>query len=131
MDLIDVAHISWSPCGRYLALVESALFNYRVEIWTPTGVKLGAYWPMKTHFDPTGSVSHLAGHGRSDFARRRQASSNENLDEKNEVDALDESLVAEGYVGLGIRHVKWRPGGDYLAVGGWDSKVGAINRMPT
>lgn len=32
-------------------------------------------------------------------------------------------------MGLGIRHIKWRPGGEYLAIGGWDSKIRLLNDL--
>ncbi|KAI9611428.1 hypothetical protein H4Q26_008378 [Puccinia striiformis f. sp. tritici PST-130] len=44
-ELIDPTHLHWSPCGRYLAIIESALLDYRVELWSPTGTQLGFFVP--------------------------------------------------------------------------------------
>ncbi|EGG12357.1 uncharacterized protein MELLADRAFT_89113 [Melampsora larici-populina 98AG31] len=129
-DLIDVNQISWSPCDRYLALIESALFNYRVEIVTPTGVRLGAYSPPMSFVDLNDSMAQSTSHGRSDghaFSRGTQLTSKERIRRKEKTDASDETSVVDGYLGLGIRHVKWRPGGEYLAIGGWDGKVRILN----
>lgn len=128
-DLIDVTQIIWSPCDRYLALIESALFNYRVEIVTPTGVNLGAYSPSMSFVDLSGSTAQSTSHGRSDGhpSRGTHITSKERNRRKEKAESSDETSVEDGYVGLGIRHVKWRPGGEYLAIGGWDGKVRILN----
>ena len=41
-----------------------------------------------------------------------------------------EERSTEGWVGLGIRTVKWHPTGDWLAVGGWDGKVSFCDASP-
>ncbi|KAH9823126.1 WD40-repeat-containing domain protein [Melampsora americana] len=128
-DLIDVTQICWSPCDRYLALIESALFNFRVEIVTPTGVRLGAYSPPMCYVDLNGSAAQSASNGQSDshVSRGTHMTSKERNGRKEKTDSSDETSVVDGYVGLGIRHVKWRPGGEYLAIGGWDGKVRILN----
>jgi len=126
-ELVDPTHLHWSPCGRYLAIVESALLDYRVEIWSPTGSKLGFFVPhpqnpilapssdYHTHHPPptlnrshSDSLPTAPPHKRKDSSHTNQ--SNQDTD-------------TSGHVGLGIRHIKWRPGGEYLAVGGWDCKA--------
>ncbi|KAG0148607.1 hypothetical protein CROQUDRAFT_41175 [Cronartium quercuum f. sp. fusiforme G11] len=130
-DLVDVAHIRWSPCGRYLALVESALFNYRVEIRTPTGVKVGEYLPFKNLIDPPASTTHSSDHGRPDRhgSGRTQSTLNEKWSKSEKADVTDDRSIIDGYVGLGIRQVKWRPGGEYLAIGGWDGRMRILNDL--
>jgi len=132
-ELVDPTHLHWSPCGRYLAIVESALLDYRVEIWSPTGSKLGFFVPhpqnpilapssdYHTHHPPptlnrshSDSLPTAPPHKRKDSSHTNQ--SNQDTD-------------TSGHVGLGIRHIKWRPGGEYLAVGGWDCKVRLLNDL--
>ncbi|EFP91382.2 uncharacterized protein PGTG_17338 [Puccinia graminis f. sp. tritici CRL 75-36-700-3] len=136
-ELVDPTHLHWSPCGRYLAIVESALLDYRVEIWSPTGAKLGIYVPQPpklilTHIDPS-SADHHIHHPPPTLNRSHSDTLPSGPPHKRKVSSnthhQDPEADSSVHVGLGIRHIKWRPGGEYLAVGGWDCKVRLLNDL--
>lgn len=101
-DLADVADVQWSPCGRYLAIVEASIFGLRVDFRTPTGVRIGRFPRAK------GTPADW-GRARSAGPRSQAVSS--------------QPKGGETAAGLGTRTLAWRPQGDYIAVGGWDGKV--------
>ncbi|OAV99625.1 hypothetical protein PTTG_11729 [Puccinia triticina 1-1 BBBD Race 1] len=136
-ELVDPTHLHWSPCGRYLAIVESALLDYRVELWSPTGSKLGAFVPQPskqilTQINPS-STDHRTHHPPQTLHRSHSDSLPSVPPHKRKVSSStnhpDQETDTSAHVGLGIRHIKWRPGGEYLAVGGWDSKVRILNDL--
>lgn len=108
-DLADVTDVSWSPCGRYLALVDASVFGLRVEFRTPTGVRLGRF--PRTRTAPTEAPRSRPAGVRLQSSSQQQPAS------------------AEGNAGLGVRTLAWRPQGDYLAIGGWDGKVRIVNDL--
>ncbi|KNE91578.1 hypothetical protein PSTG_15030 [Puccinia striiformis f. sp. tritici PST-78] len=136
-ELIDPTHLHWSPCGRYLAIIESALLDYRVELWSPTGTQLGFFVPtLPQKLDLTinpSSTNHHTHHPPETLGRSHSDSLPTALPHKQKVLAQtnhpDQETDINAHVGLGIRHIKWRPGGEYLAVGGWDSKVRLLNDL--
>ncbi|KNE86801.1 hypothetical protein PSTG_19832, partial [Puccinia striiformis f. sp. tritici PST-78] len=72
-ELVDPTHLHWSPCGRYLAIVESALLDYRVELWSPTGTQLGFFVPtlpqkLNLTINPSSTDHHT--HNPPDTLRR-------------------------------------------------------------
>ncbi|KAH9462508.1 hypothetical protein MJO28_002716 [Puccinia striiformis f. sp. tritici] len=136
-ELVDPTHLHWSPCGRYLAIVESALLDYRVELWSPTGTQLGFFVPtlpqkLNLTINPSSTDHHT--HNPPDTLRRSHSDSLPTaLPHKRKVSSQtnhpDQEADTNAHVSLGIRHIKWRPGGEYLAVGGWDSKVRLLNDL--
>ncbi|CAH7675245.1 WD40-repeat-containing domain protein [Phakopsora pachyrhizi] len=131
--LMDSTHLSWSPCGRYLAIVESALFDYRVEIWSPTGLRLAVHAPYHDHPD---GVSSLKDEGHLPKVSNQLGDRNHINSMKKDFSKLGDlskelkaGEVPDGYIGLGIRNIKWRCGGEYLAIGGWDGKVRILNDL--
>ncbi|MBW0524863.1 hypothetical protein O181_064578 [Austropuccinia psidii MF-1] len=135
-ELLDAANLCWSPCGRYLGIIESAIFDYRVEIWSPSGLKLGVFTP----FDSTKSFKPLPHNDSNTTRSARSASQNSNrvlsgsnvndsLKQKDSTQVADLEQDLDGYVGLGIRCCRWRPGGEYFALGGWDGKVRILNDL--
>lgn len=129
-ELVDPTHLHWSPCGRYLAIVESALLDYRVEIWSPTGSNLGFFvpHPQKSILAPSSSDHHT--HHPPQTLNRSHSDSlptaaPHKRKDSSHINQSNQDTDTNGHVGLGIRHIKWRPGGEYLAVGGWDCKASA------
>ncbi|KAM0750805.1 hypothetical protein T439DRAFT_239992 [Meredithblackwellia eburnea MCA 4105] len=100
----DVADLSWSPCGRYIAIWESAV-DYILHIYTPDGRLLSTFTPY-TPSSPSPSSTPTT---EEDQAR------------------IDRSQSS--WVGLGIRCVEWHPTGDWIAIGGWDGKIRVLSRV--
>ncbi|PLW19932.1 hypothetical protein PCANC_00424 [Puccinia coronata f. sp. avenae] len=136
-ELVDPTHLQWSPCGRYLAIVESALLDYRVELWSPTGSKLGHFLPQPqksilAHLNPSSTDQHA--HNPPQTLKRSHSDSLPTAPPctrkvSSQTNQTNQETDTSGHVGLGIRHIKWRPGGEYLAVGGWDCKVRLVNDL--
>ena len=92
------------------------LLQYILHIYTPDGRLLSTFAPYAnlasasasgpgSNPTPSGATNH------PDQTRAREERS------------------TEGWVGLGIRTLRWHPSGDWLAVGGWDGKVRILTRL--
>lgn len=81
--------------------------QYLLHIYTPDGRLLTTFEPYADIAPTTtasASTGSTSGKGKSKFVERKERST-------------------DGWVGLGIRTVRWHPSGDWIAVGGWDGKV--------
>lgn len=126
----DIADLAWSPCGRYIAVWETLTevsfkhscrvrypdpeSQYLLHIYTPDGRLL-------TTFSPYASLAHVP--NPSGPSRGTPASSDLPTLAEGDKERSRQERSTEGWVGLGIRTVRWHPSGDWIAVGGWDGKV--------
>lgn len=91
--------------------------KYLLHLFTPDGRFLATFAPyarlahiptlpaqLKSRVNTFPNVSEQPDKGKQEETRREERST-------------------EGWVGLGIRIVRWHPTGDWIAVGGWDGKV--------
>ncbi|GAA5836382.1 hypothetical protein JCM9279_000370 [Rhodotorula babjevae] len=119
----DLADLTWSPCGRYLA-AWSALTEYTLHVLTPDGRLLSTFSPYAavTPPAPTSSTSSRAA------LRKPSAPAPPPAPELSAHDRARQERSTAPFVGLGIRCVRWAPDGEWLAVGGWDGKVRILSR---
>ncbi|TNY17405.1 hypothetical protein DMC30DRAFT_419826 [Rhodotorula diobovata] len=118
----DLADVAWSPCGRYLA-AWSAVTDYTLHVFTPDGRLLSTFSPYSSLSPPPAPTA-------SSRASRKPAAPAP-PPQPPQLGAHDLSRRERStapYVGLGIRTVAWAPGGEWLAVGGWDGKVRVLSR---
>lgn len=132
----DVADLEWSPCGRYIAIWETLTevrtyflcpdaiwllaspFKYLLHLFTPDGRFLSTFAPYaRLAHTPT-----LPAQLKSRINTAPVLPEHPDKGGKQE-ESRREERSTEGWVGLGIRTVKWHPTGDWIAVGGWDGKV--------
>ncbi|GAA6054111.1 hypothetical protein NBRC10513_006126 [Rhodotorula toruloides] len=123
----DLADLSWSPCGRYIA-AWSSITDYTVHVFTPTGTLLATYTPYSSLSPPPASSTSTSSSrpsARSKPPPPPQPSTTPTTSAKPRT-RLDRST--NPYVGLGIRSVSWGRDGEWLAVGGWDGNVRVLSR---
>ncbi|GAA6058646.1 hypothetical protein JCM10212_004057 [Sporobolomyces blumeae] len=146
----DLANLSWSPCGRYIA-TWSSVTHYYLHIYAPDGRHLSTYAPYSS-LEPQPSVTATkpaaprtrkpALTGRSSTPTHPRAGK---PPEPNSIrapaarDGDDPSVTprdrmrlersTSAWVGLGIRTVEWEPSGEFLAIGGYDGKVRILSRL--
>ncbi|BGP42505.1 hypothetical protein JCM10450v2_006604 [Rhodotorula kratochvilovae] len=120
----DLADLAWSPCGRYIA-AWSAVTDYTLHIYTPDGRLLSTYTPYAS-LTPTSAPSSSS---RAPTARRKPSAPEPVPAPKISAhDTARDERSTNSYVGLGIRSVRWAPGGEALAVGGWDGRIRVLSR---
>ncbi|BGP64996.1 hypothetical protein NBRC10512_006896 [Rhodotorula toruloides] len=122
----DLADLSWSPCGRYIA-AWSSITDYTVHVFTPTGTLLSTYTPYASLSPPASSSTST-----SSTSSRKPSSASTSTptaitgNKDCTLTRLDRST--HSYVGLGIRTVQWGRDGEWLSIGGWDGKVRVLSR---
>lgn len=88
--------------------------QYILHIYTPDGRLLKTFTPYSSLSRPTNPAQPRGG---------PTPLADSTLPERERV---REERSTESWVGLGIRKVQWHPTGDWIAVGGWDGKVGSF-----
>ncbi|SCV70370.1 BQ2448_1764 [Microbotryum intermedium] len=118
----DVADLAFSPCGRYLAVWEHAVNDLVVHVYSKSGQLLKTFAPYST--------TNLDGEFKS---VAKGSSKDEQVDEPRErmleKERRREERSTEGWVGMGVRCIRWHPSGEYLAIGGWDGKIRVLSRL--
>ncbi|GAA5985199.1 hypothetical protein JCM10908_002566 [Rhodotorula pacifica] len=132
---VDLAGVSWSPCGRYIAAWTSVT-DYRIFVLSPLGHLLGDFAPYAS-LSPSISTPLYTSNASKPSARpaavarppKPSSSAKQLPPEASAHDRARSERSTAGYVGLGIRTVEWHPSGEYLAVGGWDGKIRILTRF--
>ncbi|GAA6057040.1 hypothetical protein JCM3770_005222 [Rhodotorula araucariae] len=123
----DLADLSWSPCGRYIA-AWSAVTDYILHILTPDGRLLSTYTPYASLSPPTPSTTTSS---TARAPRRKLAAVGPAPAPPSQMSAHDAARTERStasFVGLGIRCVRWAPSGECVAVGGWDGRIRVLSR---
>ncbi|SCZ87534.1 BZ3500_MvSof-1268-A1-R1_Chr2-2g05000 [Microbotryum saponariae] len=118
----DVADLAFSPCGRHLAVWEHAVNDLIVHIYSKSGQLLKTFAP----YSSTNLGVELK-HGASGNTQ------DEEVDEPKkrmlEKELRRQERLTEGWIGMGVRSIRWHPSGEYLAIGGWDGKIRILSRL--
>ncbi|KAL8278653.1 hypothetical protein RQP46_008945 [Phenoliferia psychrophenolica] len=128
--------------GRYLAVVERHSGRDHIGIYDAAAWRLIRHFPLPT---PSSDVADLAWSpcGRylavweslTDYILHiytpdgRLISTFTPYATTLSSDDRREERSTSGWVGLGVRTVKWHPSGDWIAVGGWDGKIRVLTRL--
>ncbi|BGP34420.1 hypothetical protein JCM10296v2_006240 [Rhodotorula toruloides] len=126
----DLADLSWSPCGRYIA-AWSSVTDYTVHVLTPTGTLLSTYTPYSSLSPPpsTSTSSSSRPSARSKPPPPLQPSTTPTpTPASGTKDRFRLDRSTNSYAGLGIRCVAWGKDGEWLSIGGWDGKVRVLSR---
>ncbi|KDE03396.1 hypothetical protein MVLG_06113 [Microbotryum lychnidis-dioicae p1A1 Lamole] len=118
----DVADVAFSPCGRYLAVWEHAVNDLIVHIYSKSGQLLKTFAPYSSTnlgVEPKHSASGNIQDEEIDEPKKRML----------EKELRREERLTEGWVGMGVRSIRWHPSGEYLAIGGWDGKIRILSRL--
>jgi WD40 repeat protein len=94
----DLAGLTWSPCGRFIAVYDSILT-------VSCSFSSSAYMQYALHiYSPLGPLVHSFSPASPSFSL----------------------LSASEDPGLGVRCATWAPNGRWIALGGWDGKVRVV-----
>ncbi|GAA6033142.1 hypothetical protein JCM8097_002966 [Rhodosporidiobolus ruineniae] len=138
----DLAGLSWSPCGRYLALW-SHITDYLIHFYLPTGHHLSTFAPYASLAAPAPSTSPSSSTTSISAATAKRAASRQppqpssrekekDREDKPAQSAADRARMersTSSYVGLGVRCVEWSAEGEWVAIGGYDGRIRLLSPL--
>ncbi|GAA5914373.1 hypothetical protein JCM5296_004385 [Sporobolomyces johnsonii] len=123
----DLASLSWSPCGRYIA-TWSSVTDYYLHIYTPDGRHLSTFSPYASLSPPASLPASSKPASRARPSQSAPAASPGAPAAQSDKNRSREERSTAAWVGLGIRSVEWHPSGEWLAIGGWDGRIRILTK---